>query len=163
MTYVPQDGRGENYIGPDGRVYWRGIERNTMWDKASESDKTNLRQAAIDRAHVEYDHTGDQIPVPPEVLVALISRAGKWDDHEQYHAERVDFLPEDTTREGVAENGDPFYQRAKKALEEVGIFERVEVRHDTDILTTSDDYGNTMSAYRSGLDHVVIEIEGYTR
>lgn len=65
--------------------------------------------------------------------------------------------------EGAKENGDPFYQRAKKALAEIGTFEKVEVRHETDIVTTRNANGETVAVHRSGLERLVIEIEGYTR
>lgn len=217
-TPVPQDGRGQNYIGPDGRVYWRGIERNTMGhicegcldgnhvactrykdtieehcvcgaeahqrsEQAAEDyrespteKKIRLRQAAIDASHVEYDHTGANIPVPAEVLEALISRATKYDQR------WGDLIIDVTTSTGETaevpviitgtadkiagirvENGDPMYVKAKAALEEIGTFRKVDVEHETDIITTSGDGGRDIARYRSGVTEVTITIHGYTR
>jgi hypothetical protein len=155
------------------------------------SARLRLVKEAMEASHVEYDTTGGTAcSIPAEVLAALLSRAKKWDEREQYHAERTEFLPTvvvnvpaeapeitaekmrkalgirgetEDIKEGVAENGDPMYQRAKEALESVETFRAVEVDHETDIITTSADGGRDVARYRSGVTEVTITIRGYTR
>lgn len=63
--------------------------------------------------------------------------------------------------EGVAENGDPMYLRAKAALEEIRTFRSVEVEHEADLITRGDQ--SRAAHYRSGNIEVTLTIHGYTR
>jgi len=168
-----------NDMAPDGRVRWDHKEQ-TM-DHAQR--RTNAENEAIKVAHIEYDPSVIKAVIAVEVLEALTSRAAKYDalvasskgifinpdGSETDDAFKPIIVKADGAtidRIGLAnrtENGDPMYQRAKKALEEIHTFRSVNVEHETDIITTNAIDGTNLATYRSGINEVTITIRGYLR
>jgi len=159
-----------NDMAPDGRVRWDHKEQTMDHDDR----KARAVKAAHEIANVDYDETASPVQVPLEVLEALTMAAAL---HKKHAAERAKAeVPIIVTGDaetiakvgmrkafGLAENGDPMYQRAKKALEEIHTFRSVNVEHETDIVTTNAIDGTHLATYRSGINEVTITIRGYLR
>ena len=148
-----------NTMAPDGRVAWNHKEQ-TM-DHAQR--RTNAENEAIKVAHIDYDPSVIKAVIAVEVLEALTSRAAKYDALVQGDGDPIDPVSRIGLAKESTENGDPMYQRAKKALEEVATFRSVNVEHETDIIATNAIDGTNLATYRSGINEVTITIRGYLR
>jgi hypothetical protein len=214
-TYIG-DGRGRNYQGPDGRIYWAGNREEQHMDSvckecraqqhqacdqrgrnsvvcqclcetatrqrrmvrdvpgvnealdpdrgSNDVDYTPLAEEAIEVAHVEYEIHKPKVCIPVEVLQALIGKAKAWETHNttpmiiKADTETLDKLGRFTP-----ENGDPMYQRAKRALAEIGTYLDVEVKHEQDTHEVRDAAGSVRQRYGTGSIEATITIRGYVR